>query len=131
MPEAACVRRLNGQMTSDRVGDLEIYSNRPALALSRLNLCPGLGQDQLCVIQIKWPESNLTPEIEWMQHTSQGLDNDSVSVYAGAALVTVGFQIYVRSEKCFGYRACAVSLAKGAVWSAIWPVLWPVYLAGA
>ena len=42
---------------------------------------------------------------------------------------TFGFQSYIRSHQCSGYRACAVSLTKGAVWSAIWPVLWPVYLA--
>jgi hypothetical protein len=51
-------------------------------------------------------------------------------IYAGVALTTFGFQSYIRSSQCLGYRGCAVSLTKGAVWSAIWPVYWPVYLAG-
>lgn len=55
----------------------------------------------------------------------------AAGIYAGVALTTFGFQSYIRSHQCSGYRACAVSLTKGAVWSAIWPVLWPVYLAGA
>jgi hypothetical protein len=40
-----------------------------------------------------------------------------VGMYAGAAVVTLGFQTYVRLDHCSGYRACAVSLAKGAMWS--------------
>ena len=55
----------------------------------------------------------------------------AAGIYTGVALTTFGFQSYVRSHQCSGYRACAVSLTKGAVWSAIWAVLWPVYLAGA
>jgi hypothetical protein len=53
-----------------------------------------------------------------------------VGMYVGAALVTFGFQTYVRLGACSGYGACAVSLAKGAVWLAIWPASWPVYAAG-
>jgi len=53
-----------------------------------------------------------------------------VGVYVGAGLLTLGFQTYVRSGVCSGYSACAVSFAKGAVWSAIWPASWPVYVAG-
>jgi hypothetical protein len=53
-----------------------------------------------------------------------------VGMYAGAAVVTFGFQTYVRLEYCSGYRTCAVSLAKGAVWSTIWPASWLVYTAG-
>jgi hypothetical protein len=53
-----------------------------------------------------------------------------VGMYTGAALVTAGFQTYVRSNQCSGSRPCAVSFAKGAVWSAIWPVYWPVYVTG-
>jgi hypothetical protein len=52
-----------------------------------------------------------------------------VGMYAGAALVTLGFQTWVRLEQCSGIEPCAVSLAKGAVWSAIWPASWPVYAA--
>jgi hypothetical protein len=53
-----------------------------------------------------------------------------VGAYVIVALVTLGFQTYVRWDACSGYKACAVSFAKGAVWSAIWPASWPVYLAG-
>jgi hypothetical protein len=53
-----------------------------------------------------------------------------VGMYAGAAVVTFGFQTYVRLEYCSGYRTCVVSLAKGAVWSTIWPASWLVYTAG-
>jgi hypothetical protein len=53
-----------------------------------------------------------------------------IGMYAGAALVTFGFQTYIRLDHCSGYSACAVSLAKGAVWSMIWPASWPVYTAG-
>jgi hypothetical protein len=53
-----------------------------------------------------------------------------VGMYAGAALLTLGFQTYVRLEQCSGYTACTASVAKGVVWSAIWPASWPVYAAG-
>ena len=53
-----------------------------------------------------------------------------IGVYVGAALVTLGFQSYVRLQRCAGTRACTVSLAKGAVWSTIWPASWPVYVSG-
>jgi hypothetical protein len=53
-----------------------------------------------------------------------------VGMYAGAALVTFGFQTLVRLEQCTGVAPCAVSLTKGAVWSTIWPAYWPVYAAG-
>jgi hypothetical protein len=45
-----------------------------------------------------------------------------MGMYAGAALLTLGFQTYVRLEQCSGYTACTASAAKGVVWSAIWPV---------
>jgi hypothetical protein len=51
-------------------------------------------------------------------------------MYVGAALLTFGFQTHVRLDHCSGYGACAVSLAKGAVWSTIWPASWLVYTAG-
>jgi hypothetical protein len=53
-----------------------------------------------------------------------------LGMYAGAALLTLGFQSYVRLEQCSGYTACTVSLAKGIVWSIAWPASWPVYAAG-
>jgi hypothetical protein len=53
-----------------------------------------------------------------------------LGMYAGAALVTLGFQTYVRSIECSGSADCGISLLKGAVWSTIWPVSWMVYVAG-
>jgi hypothetical protein len=53
-----------------------------------------------------------------------------VGIYAGAALLTLGFQTRVRLDQCSGIAPCAVSLAKGAIWSTIWPVSWPVYATG-
>jgi hypothetical protein len=53
-----------------------------------------------------------------------------LGIYAGAALLTLGFQIYVRLYQCSGYSACAISIAKGAAWSVIWPASWPVYATG-
>jgi hypothetical protein len=50
--------------------------------------------------------------------------------YIVMALVTLGFQTYVRSIECYGYRRCALSLSKGVVWSAIWPASWAVYVWG-
>jgi hypothetical protein len=48
--------------------------------------------------------------------------------YIVMALVTLGFQTYVRSIECYGYRPCALSLSKGVVWSAIWPASWTMYV---
>ena len=53
-----------------------------------------------------------------------------VGMYVGAALLTLGFQTWLRLNQCSGLQPCAVSLAKGAVWSTIWPGSWPVYAAG-
>ena len=53
-----------------------------------------------------------------------------IGMYLGASLVTLGFQTYVRTDECSGYGPCAISLAKGVVWSAIWPAIWPVYVSG-
>jgi hypothetical protein len=54
----------------------------------------------------------------------------ALGMYAGAALLTLGFQTYVRLEQCSGYRACTISVVKGAVWSTIWPASWPVFVSG-
>jgi hypothetical protein len=51
----------------------------------------------------------------------------AVGIYAGAALLTFGFQTWVRLDQC-GTAPCAFSLAKGAVWSAIWPIYWLFWL---
>jgi hypothetical protein len=53
-----------------------------------------------------------------------------VGMYVGAAMVTLGFQTWVRLDQCPSVAPCAVSLAKGVVWSAIWPASWAVYVAG-
>jgi hypothetical protein len=53
-----------------------------------------------------------------------------LGMYAGAALLTLGYQTYIRLDQCFGYPTCAASVAKGVVWSAVWPAYWPVYAAG-
>jgi hypothetical protein len=53
-----------------------------------------------------------------------------LGIYIGAALVTLGFQTYVRLHQCSELTDCAISLVKGTIWSAIWPASWPVYVAG-
>jgi hypothetical protein len=53
-----------------------------------------------------------------------------LAVYAVAALLTLGFQTYIRLDQCSGFRACTISIAKGVVWSTVWPAYWPVYAAG-
>ena len=53
-----------------------------------------------------------------------------IGVYVGAALVTLGFQTWMRLEECSGIGPCMVSLLKGVVWSVIWPVSWPVFVTG-
>ena len=50
------------------------------------------------------------------------------ALYALAALLTLIFQVYVRSPQCA--PDCALSYAKAVVWSSIWPASWVVYLAG-
>ena len=51
-------------------------------------------------------------------------------LYAGMGLLTLIFQIWVRSSQCAGIQECALSYAKAIVWAAIWPASWIVYLAG-
>ena len=50
--------------------------------------------------------------------------------YVGMAVVTLLFQIWVRSYACTGIDGCGLSFAKAIVWSAIWPASWVVYIAG-
>ena len=50
------------------------------------------------------------------------------ALYGLAALLTLIFQVYVRSSQCA--PDCALSYAKAVVWSSIWPASWVVYLAG-
>ncbi len=49
-------------------------------------------------------------------------------VYLVIALLTLGFQIWVRSGVCGD--ACGISFVKGVVWAVIWPASWIVYLIG-
>ena len=48
--------------------------------------------------------------------------------YAALAVVTLIFQIYIRTPQCT--PDCALSYAKAVVWSSLWPASWAVYLAG-
>jgi len=49
--------------------------------------------------------------------------------YLGMAVITLLFQIWVRSYQCTEI-GCGLSFAKAIVWSAIWPASWVVYVAG-
>lgn len=51
-------------------------------------------------------------------------------LYVGLAVLTLIFQIWVRSYECAGLQDCGLSFAKAIVWSVIWPISWIVYLAG-
>lgn len=53
-----------------------------------------------------------------------------LAFYCGLALLTLVFQIYVRSQECERFAGCALSFAKATVWAAIWPASWIVYFAG-
>jgi len=53
-----------------------------------------------------------------------------LGLYVGVGIATFAFQTWVRSFECAGTTACAISFAKGAVWSGIWPASWVVYTAG-
>jgi hypothetical protein len=54
----------------------------------------------------------------------------SFQLYAIAGLLTLAFQLWVRSSQCVGIEACGLSYAKAIVWATIWPASWVVYLAG-
>ena len=73
-----------------------------------------------------------------VQRKAEGMAEDRVKskgtnwfwlgLYGVGALVTLLFQLYVRSSQCA--PDCALSYAKAAMWSLIWPASWIVYLAG-
>jgi hypothetical protein len=44
--------------------------------------------------------------------------------YAIAAVLTLAFQIWFRSNLCAGIPECGISFAKGVVWSMVWPLYW-------
>jgi hypothetical protein len=52
-----------------------------------------------------------------------------VWVYAGAALATLVFQLWVRHGQCTP-NDCWPSYMKAVLWSLFWPASWIVYLAG-
>jgi hypothetical protein len=45
-------------------------------------------------------------------------------LYATVAIQTLLFQAFIRLYQCTGFGPCAVSLAKGVVWSVVWPAYW-------
>ena len=51
-----------------------------------------------------------------------------VGIYVIMAILTLIFQIYVRTPQCT--PDCTISYAKAVVWSTVWPASWVVYLAG-
>jgi hypothetical protein len=53
-----------------------------------------------------------------------------VAFYGAMALLTLLFQIWVRSFQCSGFEDCGLSFIKAAVWAVIWPASWAVYLPG-
>jgi hypothetical protein len=53
-----------------------------------------------------------------------------VAFYGAMALLTLLFQIWVRSSQCSGFEDCGLRFVKAAVWAAIWPASWAVYLPG-
>jgi hypothetical protein len=46
------------------------------------------------------------------------------------AVLTLTFQIYVRSFQCVSAQDCVLSYGKAVAWSIIWPLSWAVYLIG-
>jgi hypothetical protein len=56
--------------------------------------------------------------------------SDWLWLYILAAVLTLAFQIWIRSAQCAGIEGCGLSFAKAIIWSVIWPVCWVVYLAG-
>ena len=53
-----------------------------------------------------------------------------LAAYVVLGLLTLVFQIYVRTGPCTAAGDCATSYAKAVVWSVIWPARWFVYLTG-
>ena len=62
--------------------------------------------------------------------TVMGAKRKWVAFYGAMALLTLLFQIGVRSFQCSGFEGCGLSFVKAAVWAVIWPASWVVYLAG-
>jgi hypothetical protein len=54
-----------------------------------------------------------------------------LATYVVFGIVTLLFQIYVRTGPCMAAGDCALSYAKAIVWSVIWPAIWLIRLSGA
>jgi hypothetical protein len=54
-----------------------------------------------------------------------------VGLYAACGLLTLIFQIYMRSSACSMAGDCPLSFAKAVMWSVIWPASWVAYGRGA
>ena len=59
-----------------------------------------------------------------------GTKRKLIRLYITFGLLTLAFQIYVRSPGCSAAGTCTEGYAKALVWSAIWPASWVVYLKG-
>ena len=53
-----------------------------------------------------------------------------LAIYLAIAVLTLIFEIYVRTPQCAGMASCAVSYGKGVIWSIVWPAGWYVYVKG-
>jgi hypothetical protein len=54
----------------------------------------------------------------------------AVELLRDCCVLTLVFQIWVRSGYCVAAIPCSVSFLKAIVWASIWPVSWIVYLIG-
>jgi hypothetical protein len=54
-----------------------------------------------------------------------------IGLYVVCAVLTLVFQVHVRSPLCSAAGNCPTSFAKAVVWSTIWPASWVVYWWGA
>jgi hypothetical protein len=54
-----------------------------------------------------------------------------LAAYVVLGILTLIFQIYVRTGPCALEGDCALSYAKAVVWAVIWPASWFVFLSGA
>jgi hypothetical protein len=74
---------------------------------------------------IRRRESTMTKSTE---HSGLSSNQLWLTLYGIIAILTLIFQIYVRSSQCA--PDCALSYLKAVVWAVIWPASWIVYLAG-
>jgi hypothetical protein len=53
-----------------------------------------------------------------------------LDVYILGVIITLVFQLHVRSQQCPFGELCVLSNLKAVVWAIVWPMSWLVYLAG-